>query len=97
MSRNRQHPEELSGMGIPFRHLRDRFHRLLLRGTREADGTTIHAPATISTVPDTVAEAARMVVPYIADAYGKSGRSNAAGLAKALEVLEALENAGQDK
>lgn len=96
MSRNRQHPEELSGMG-PFRHLGHRLHRLLLRGTREADGTTIHAPATISTAPDTVAEAARMVVPYIADAYGKSGRSNAAGLAKALEILEALENAGQDK
>lgn len=81
----------------PFRHLGHRLHRLLLRGTREADGTTIHAPATTSTAPDPVAEAARMVVPYIAEAYGKSGRGTAAGLAKALEILETLENAGQNK
>jgi hypothetical protein len=84
-------------MGIPFRHLRHRLHRLLLRGTREADCTTLHAPSTISADPDTVAEAARIIVPYIADAYGKSGRSTAAGLAKALEVLRSLEHAGRNK
>ncbi|MDQ1902666.1 MULTISPECIES: hypothetical protein [unclassified Paracoccus (in: a-proteobacteria)] len=84
-------------MGIPFRHLRDRFHRLLLRGMRAANGTTFHASSTISTDPDTVAEAARIIAPYIADAYDKSSRSTAAGLAKALEVLKTLEDAGRNK
>ena len=69
----------------------------MLRGTREADLTTLPAPSTISADPDTVAEAARIIVPYIADAYDKSSRSTAAGLAKALEVLKTLENAGQNK
>ena len=84
-------------MGIPFRHGRYRLHRIMLRGTREADLTTLPAPSTISADPDTVAEAARIIVPYIADAYDKSSRSTAAGLAKALEVLKTLENAGQNK
>jgi hypothetical protein len=84
-------------MAIPLRHLRYRLHRLLLRGTREADRTTFHAPSTISADSDTVAEAARIIVPYIADAYEKSSRSTAAGLAKALEVLKTLENAGTNR
>lgn len=84
-------------MGIPFRQLRYRLHQLLLRGTREAERTTFRAPSTISLDQDTVAEAARIIVPYIEDAYGKSSRSTAAGLAKALEVLKTLEDAGRNK
>ena len=84
-------------MDIPFRHLRHRLHRLMLRGTREADQTTLTAPSTIGADPDTVADAARIIGPYITDAYEKSSRSTAAGLAKALEVLKTLENAGQSK
>ena len=84
-------------MAIPLRHLRYRLHRLLLRGTREAERATFHASPTTSLDQDTVAEAARIIVPYIEDAYGKSSRSTAAGLAKALEVLKTLENAGQNR
>jgi hypothetical protein len=84
-------------MNIPFRHLGHRLYRLLLRGTRAADRTTLHAPSTTRADPDMVAEAARMVVPYIVDAYDRSGRSTAPGLAKALEILRTLENAGQNK
>lgn len=84
-------------MGIGFRHLRHKLHRLLLRGSRETDRPTFDALSTISTDPDRVAEAARIIVPYIADAYGKSGRSTAAGLAKALEILRTLKDAGQNK
>ena len=84
-------------MDIPLRHLRHRLHRLMLRGRREADQTTRTAPSTNSTDADTVAEAARIIVPYISDAYGKSSRSTAAGLAKALEVLRTLENGGQNR
>jgi hypothetical protein len=69
----------------------------MLRGRREADQTTRTAPSTNSTDADTVAEAARIIVPYISDAYGKSSRSTAAGLAKALEVLRTLENGGQNR
>lgn len=84
-------------MDIPFRHLRHRLHRLMLRGTREADRRTFPTPSTIGADSDTVAEAARIIVPYITDAYDKSSRSTAAGLAKALEVLKTLENAGRNQ
>ena len=84
-------------MGIGFHNLRHGLRRLLRRGLQKTDRPGPDAPSTISTDPDTVAKAARVIVPYIADAYGKSSRSTAAGLAKALEILRTLENAGQNK
>lgn len=40
--------------------------------------------------PVDLADAARAVAPIIAAAYASSGRSTAAGLARALEILESL-------
>jgi hypothetical protein len=84
-------------MTTSFRHLLYRLRRFLPHDSREAGRMTFHAPLSASTNPETVAEAARIIAPYIADAYSKAGRSTAAGLAKALEVLRALETIDPDK
>jgi hypothetical protein len=88
-------------MTIRFQHLLYRLHRLLPgvlpRGSHETGRMTFHDRPWTDADPNTLAEAARIVAPYIADAYGKSSRSTAAGLAKALEVLTSLETADRDK
>ena len=84
-------------MGISLRDLRQRLHQYILRGRHDVGRRTRPTPSDISTDPDIVAESARIVGPYIAEAYSNSSRSTAAGLAEAVEILKTLESGDQKK